>query len=66
MTQIEMILETSHADFTRAFESLLGHMPVGGFGDLPSLSPEAARARLASFVGSHDSLYFKRSTTVAS
>ena len=29
VTQIEMILETSHADFTRAFESLLGRMPVG-------------------------------------
>jgi hypothetical protein len=30
VTQIEMILETSHADFTRAFESLLERMSATG------------------------------------
>jgi uncharacterized protein (DUF302 family) len=51
VTQIEVILETSHADFARAFESLLERMPVEAFDELPSLSPEAAREKLASFVG---------------
>jgi uncharacterized protein (DUF302 family) len=50
----------SHANFTRAFESLLGRMPVEAFGDLPSLSPEAARERLASFVGPLDFSLFQR------
>jgi hypothetical protein len=60
VTQIEMLLETSHANFTRAFESLLGRMPVEAFGDLPSLSPEAARERLASFVEPLDFSLFQR------
>lgn len=51
VTQIERILETSHTNFTRAFESLLGRMRMEALGDLPSLSPEAAREKLASFVG---------------
>jgi hypothetical protein len=45
VTQVEMTLETSHADFTRAFESVLGRMPVESLSDLPSLSPQAARER---------------------
>ena len=60
VTQIEVILETSHADFTRAFESLLGRMPVGALDDLPLLSREAARARLASFVGPLDFALFQK------
>jgi uncharacterized protein (DUF302 family) len=51
VTQIEVILETSHADFARGFESLIARMPVEVFDELPSLSPEAARAKLDSFVG---------------
>ena len=51
VSQIELGLETSHADFARAFESLLERMPVEAFDELPSLSPEAAREKLASFVG---------------
>ena len=52
VTQIEIIVETSLKDFTRAFESLLGRMPVEVFEELSSLSPEAAREKLAWFVGS--------------
>jgi uncharacterized protein (DUF302 family) len=60
VTQIEMILETSHADFTRAFESLLGRMPGEAFAELPSLSPEAAREKLASLVGPLDFALFQK------
>ena len=51
VTQIEMIFETSHADFAVRFECLLKRMPVEAFDQLPSLSPDAVRERLASFVG---------------
>ena len=60
ITQIEMILGTSHADFIRAFESLLGRMPVEVFSELPSLSPQSARERLASFVGPLDFVLFQK------
>ena len=59
VTQIELTLQTSHAEFTRAFESLLGRMQVD-LRDLPSLSPEAARERLASFVGPLDFALFQK------
>jgi len=51
VTQIEVVLEVSHAAFTRAFESLVPQMSVELFGELPSLSPQVARERLASGVG---------------
>jgi hypothetical protein len=35
VTQAQVVLETSHARFTRAFESLLGRMPVEALGELP-------------------------------
>ncbi len=60
VTQIELSVETSHADFTRAFESVLGRMRVESLGDLPSLSPQAARERLASFVGPFDFTLFQK------
>jgi hypothetical protein len=60
VTQIERILETSHADFTRAFESLLGRMPAEALGDLPALSPQAMREKLASFVGPLDFTLFQK------
>jgi uncharacterized protein (DUF302 family) len=60
VTQVEMVLETSHADFTRAFESLLGRMPVEVFSELPSVTPQAARERLASFVGPLDFTLFQK------
>jgi hypothetical protein len=60
VTQVEVILATSHAAFTRAFESLLGRMPVEVFGELPSLSPRAAREKLASFVGPLDLVLFQK------
>lgn len=58
--QIEMLLELSYGDFTRAFESLLGRMPVEALGDLPSLSPQAAREKLASFVGPLEFTLFQK------
>jgi uncharacterized protein (DUF302 family) len=60
VTQIEVIVEISHAGFTSAFESLLGRMPVEALGDLPSLSPQAAREKLASFVGPLDFTLFQK------
>jgi uncharacterized protein (DUF302 family) len=60
VTQIEIIVETSLEDFTRAFESLLGRMPVEVFEELSSLSAEAGRARLASFVGPLDFVLFHK------
>jgi uncharacterized protein (DUF302 family) len=59
VTQIEIIVETSLRDFTRAFESLLGRTPVEVFEELSSLSPKAGRARLASFVGPLDFVLFQ-------
>jgi hypothetical protein len=59
VTQIELTLQTSHEAFTRAFESLLGRMQVD-LADLSSLSAQAARARLASFVGPLDFALFQR------
>jgi len=60
VTQIETIREISHAGFTGAFESLLGRMPVEALGELPSLSPQAAREKLASFVGPLDFTLFQK------
>jgi len=60
VTQIEMVLEISHAEFARAFESLLGRMRAEALSDLPSLSPEWARERLASFVGPLDFALFQK------
>src|SRR3954471_1368725 len=60
VTQIEMIVETSHADFARAFESLLKRMPIEAFDELASLSPDAARERLASFVGPLSFVLFQK------
>jgi uncharacterized protein (DUF302 family) len=60
ITQVEMTLAISHANFARAFESLLGRMPVEAFGDLPAMTPEAAREKLASFVGPLDFTLFQK------
>ena len=60
ITQTEWTIERSYAAFTAAFEALLGRMEADAFGDLPSLSPEGARARLASVVGPLDFVLFQR------
>ena len=60
VTQIEMSLEISHADFNRAFESVLGRMQVEALGELASLSSQAARVKLASFVGPFDFTLFQK------
>jgi len=59
VTQVESVFEIPYPEFTAAFESLLGRMELG-LADLPSLSPEAARARLASFVGPLDFTLFQK------
>ena len=60
VTQIEMILGTSHANFVRAFESLLERMSIEAFDELPSLSQDAAREKLASFVGALGFVLFQK------
>ena len=60
ITQIEVIMDASFAHFTRAFESLLGRMPVAALSGLHSLSAQAAREKLASFVGPLDFTLFQK------
>ena len=60
ITQIEVIMDASHANFTRAFESLLGRMPADALSGLHSLSAQAAREKLASFVGPLDFTLFQK------
>lgn len=59
-TQIEVTFEISHADFTRSFESLIGRINLDAMGDLASLSPEATRVKLASFVSPLDFTLFQK------
>ena len=60
VTQIEVVMEASYTNFTHAFESLLGRMPVEALSGLPSLSAQAAREQLASFVGPLDFTLFQK------
>jgi uncharacterized protein (DUF302 family) len=60
VTQIAVVMDASYANFRRAFESLLGRMPVDALSGLPSLSPQAAREKLASFVGPLDFTLFQK------
>ncbi len=60
ITQIEVIMDASYGNFTRAFESLLGRMPVDALSGLHSLSAQAAREKLASFVGPLDFTLFQK------
>jgi uncharacterized protein (DUF302 family) len=56
----EHTLAVPYEGFTRAFESLLGVMQVDALRDIAELSPEVARARLASFVGPLDFSLFQK------
>jgi len=58
--QVAWDLDVSYADFTRAFESLLGRMDAAALSDLPQLPSELARTRLASFVGPVDFALFQK------
>lgn len=58
--QVETILEISHADFTEAFESLLGRMSPNALAQFRSLPPQAVRERLATFVGPLDFALFDK------
>jgi hypothetical protein len=60
VTQIEVVLEASYTNFTHAFESLLGRMPVEALSGLPALSARAAREQLASYVGPLDFTLFQK------
>ncbi len=60
VTQIEVVMEASYMNFTHAFESLLGRMPVEALSGLPSLSAQAAREQLASYVGPLDFTLFQK------
>ena len=53
-------MDASYANFTRAFESLLGRMPIDALSGLHSLSAPAAREKLASFVGPLDFTLFQK------
>jgi uncharacterized protein (DUF302 family) len=60
VTQIAVIMDAPYANFTRAFESLLGRMPVDALSGLPALSAQAAREKLASFVGPLEFTLFQK------
>jgi hypothetical protein len=60
VTQVTWNLDAPYAEFTRAFESLLGRMGPEPLSEVSALSAEAARTRLASFVGPLDFTLFQR------
>jgi uncharacterized protein DUF302 len=60
ITQIEFVISARYADFTAAFESLLGRMDAQSSEDLPWMSPEVARTRLQSVVGPLDFALFQK------
>lgn len=56
----ELAFAVGYAPFLAAFESLLGRTDPAALHDLPSLTPEKARARLAAFVGPSDFSLFQK------
>jgi len=56
----EVVFDVAHAAFSAAFEGLLGRTDVGAFADVEPLTAEAARERLASFVGPLDFSLFQK------
>ena len=60
VTRIEVVMEASYTNFTHAFESLLGRMPVEALSGLPAHSAQAAREQLASYVGPLDFTLFQK------
>jgi hypothetical protein len=56
----EVEFDVTHAAFSAAFEALLGRTDVGAFADAAALTAEAARDRLASFVGPLDFSLFQK------
>jgi hypothetical protein len=57
---IEVAVDASFERFTGALESLLGKMDLAAPGELAALSAEAARAKLASYVGPLDFALFQK------
>ncbi len=55
----EVEFDVDHAAFSAAFEELLGRTDVSAFADAARLTAEAARERLASFVGPLDFSYLR-------
>ena len=64
--QIELIMDASPANFTHAFESLLGRMPADALSGLHSLSAQAARESWPRSWDPSTSRCFRSSTTVPS
>jgi uncharacterized protein (DUF302 family) len=60
VSQIEFTFRVSYANFTRAFESLLGRMDAQALADLRQMSAEEARAKLQTFVGPLDFSLFQK------
>jgi uncharacterized protein (DUF302 family) len=60
VSQVEFTVDVSYADFTRAFESLLGRMDARALTDLPQMPAEKARAKLQTFVGPLDFSLFQK------
>ena len=56
----EVEFDVDHAAFSAAFEELLGRTDVSAFADAAPLTAEAARERLASFVGPLDFSLFQK------
>jgi uncharacterized protein (DUF302 family) len=56
----EVVFDVTHGAFSAAFEALLGRTDVGAFADVAPLTVEAARERLASFVGPLDFSLFQK------
>ena len=56
----EVEFDVTHAAFSAAFEALLGRTDVTAFADAAPLTAEAARERLASFVGPLDFSLFQK------
>jgi uncharacterized protein (DUF302 family) len=59
-TRIEIIVDLSHAEFAGALEALLGRIDLDALDDLARQSPDAARAKLSSFVGPLDFTLFQK------
>lgn len=56
----ELIFDVSHTAFCAALEGLLGRMDPAVLDELGRATPEAARAKLASFVGPLDFTLFQK------
>jgi len=59
-TRLELTFDVSHAEFTNALEALVGPIDLDLLKSLATQSPQAARAKLSSFVGPLDFTLFQK------